>query len=458
MEGQEHIVGRAILEGNLVLLSPLLIGDGSGAHEARESDISVLRNAKGEPFIPGTSLTGALRAKMEESIPKEKSALLFGNLTTIQSSVQVADIIFPANTIITERNGVAIDGILGTAKENARYDYEAIERLSKAKLKIEFAFRGIHTNDPTHWQTSSISAEVLGLVGKLCQLLEAGISLGANTSKGFGRVKLEKAELGLYDFCNQDAVKKWLLIENPAAVDAPEQLDHNGKIEYNPADFYVEALFALRSSLLIRKYQLDDQNREIAAMLKSGENAVIPGTTIKGVLRHRAEQITRLEEYLPAWLENLMGSGQRDMHREKRGKSRFIVEESYLKLGKELQERSISRNRIDRFTGGTIRNALFTTKPVYQQDDGTPTVMLRFHIKDASKAEAGLALFLLKDLYQGKIAFGGETGVGRGTLRGMNAEINYLGNEFTLDKDGKVISGQRQLLEEYAQAFVKRSV
>lgn len=82
------------------------------------------------------------------------------------------------------------------------------------------------------------------------------------------------------------------------------------------------------------------------------------------------------------------------------------------------------------------------------------TVHICFHIQDATESEAGLALFLLKDLWQGELTLGGEAGVGRGKLRGIKAVISYAGQKYTIEKDGKVTQGSKEKLEKYAQSFV----
>ena len=78
---------------------------------------------------------------------------------------------------------------------------------------------------------------------------------------------------------------------------------------------------------------------------------------------------------------------------------------------------------------------------------------LRFSVRGADDKEAGLALFLLKDLWQGKVALGGEAGAGRGLLKGLRARIKYRGQEFELDEAGQVVSGQSEKLEKLAAAF-----
>lgn len=270
--------------------------------------------------------------------------------------------------------------------------------------------------------------------------------------------------MGLYDFARQQDVKAWLMQVQPEAKKASRQLSGKSSLApYDPGSFSVEAEFALRSSLLVRNYTTDRKGKAIAVMLKSGKDAVIPGTSIKGVLRHRAAYILESFGKDETALDSLMGTAEAasssDGEGEGRRKSRLRVDETYISLqGKALAETEHVRNRIDRFTGGTIDSALFATKPLWQKDGEAGTVTLRFEILEASPEEAGLALFLLKDLWQGQLPLGGEIGAGRGTLKGLRADIHYDGKSYRLSEQGKVIQGDQAELESYGAAFCRKGV
>ena len=148
-----------------------------------------------------------------------------------------------------------------------------------------------------------------------------------------------------------------------------------------------------------------------------------------------------------------------DDESEGRVKSRMVVDETYIHIGDAddkdagVIEKDHTRNRIDRFTGGVIGSALFTTRPIWQADHKKATVHIHFLIKKASRREVGLALFLLKDLWQGKIAIGGEAGSGRGTLSGMEATLRCGGKTYKLNEAGKVVSGDADELSKCAEEF-----
>ena len=77
----------------------------------------------------------------------------------------------------------------------------------------------------------------------------------------------------------------------------------------------------------------------------------------------------------------------------------------------------------DRFTGGVID--LFGEKALWQSDS-EPVLTLRYTVWPPQKGEArpgdlGLALLLLKDLWLGDVALGGDQSIGRGRLQGCAA-------------------------------------
>ena len=93
---------------------------------------------------------------------------------------------------------------------------------------------------------------------------------------------------------------------------------------------------AIKGALIIGTetdiFDKDEQSKENKIMLKSGTDYVIPGTSVKGVIRKQAEYICRHAGcYSQDFLNNLMG------YTDKIGKisrkSRLHTQEVYLKQG-----------------------------------------------------------------------------------------------------------------------------
>ena len=55
-------------------------------------------------------------------------------------------------------------------------------------------------------------------------------------------------------------------------------------------------------------------------------------------------------------------------------------------------------------------------------------------------------------MWLGHVAIGGEKSIGRGTVSGLSASINFKGKTYALDKDGKVTAGDAAELSKLAAA------
>lgn len=419
---KSNVIGKILIVGDFVLQSPLLIGDGAGETSDNFRDVHVLKNRDDKPFIPGTSLCGVLRDWLA-SVAATAVPKIFGDLDAMQSSIQADDIALENGKIIS-RDGVRIDSVTGTGIDGGKYDYEAVERGARGSLRLLLTLRGVHDVE-----------EISAVVARLLSKLQNGIRLGALTSKGFGLVAAENLCADFYVFRNRDDVAAWLLGKGASKKIQPS----TEKFSAGENDFVVDAQFKFNSSFIIRDGD---------ATLKSREDFILPGTSLKGILRHRAEYILTKLGLDVAALENLMGSSTSD----KKIKSRFIVAESYI-APENFVEVKHTRTKIDRFTGGTLQGTLFTSTPAYQKVFDAPTLKLRFKIRNANDSEVGLAIFLLRDLWIGRVALGGEKSIGRGTLKGLSATINFRGKTYTLGGNGKVLIGDKTELENFAAAL-----
>jgi len=89
--------------------------------------------------------------------------------------------------------------------------------------------------------------------------------------------------------------------------------------------------------------------------------------------------------------------------------SKLFVEDIILCSKKEA---SYTRNKINRFTGGTEDSALFTNKPIYNSNG-------KIEIEFSAELEPWiqqLLCYALLDIGQGIVPLGGETSIGRGIL------------------------------------------
>ena len=439
---EASLTQKIVIRGKLLVESPLLIGaGGETGGRIHEVDTSVLKDENERPYIPGTSLAGVLRAWMYEW-GAEDAELIFGRVEKqtkgerdLQSAIDIADVPL-AEAHLVVRDGVSIDSFTGTGLKGHKYNYEAVERGAMGPLDIVITLRAFHETK---------NKDLRMLVTRLTDHLCTGIQLGALTAKGFGRVVCEAPVAEFYDFRQAEMVKAWLLGE-------PSSDRYHGQVEECTLKdtLTIDADFALRTSLLVRSQEISEdekKNKIRAVQMRSGGDYLIPGTTLKGVLRHQAEEILRSLEKPTACLDKLMGYATKKSSQ----RSRFFVKEVYFQNG--VVEKGQTRNRIDRFTGGTIESALFTNKAIWQEKKGHKVMKIHFEIHQCKEWEAGLALFLLKDLWTGRIAVGGEKSIGRGTLQGLAADISFEGNKYKLGENGKILQGNPEELEAYVKTL-----
>ena len=465
---EESIKSKIILKGTLVLDAPLLIGAG-GSGAGNEIDTEVLKTKAGQPFIPGTSLAGALREFMaaENALGMR---LLFGTEAAYerqhnaawQSSIRIDDVKLN-NVEIVVRDGVSLDEITGTAIEHHKFDYEAVGSGATGKFFAEITQRGIHE------RYEDAMKEAVDL---LAHRLAAGFSLGAHTAKGFGEVHVRDLKVYRYDFKNPDHVRAWLGSEGKSEALVEPEVYERQKGFYAKDDCVLEAKFALKSSLLVRDYaramevktaeRMDDKETSVQAlMLRENDHWLIPGASIKGALRHRAAEILRKLDIDGALLDRMMGPSLAHIKAkpDEKWKSRLLVSEARLEDG--VVTGLQTRVRIDRFTGGKIPTSLFTEAPVWQTEKERAVLSMRLVLHEPKEEERawqiGLLLLLLKELSLGRLALGGEKGIGRGVLEGRGAVLHYHGEEIAWDATpGALTDEERRKLQGFVEALLKK--
>lgn len=443
-----------------MLKAPLLIGTGSN-DDKNQIDIQILKDKSGTPFIPGTSLAGVLRQYVEED-NQRAAALLFGEDVEhpsayelqLQSSIIIYDIKL-RNADIVRRDSVNIDGLTGAGIKQGKFDYEVIDQGAHGIFAAELILRGIHEEEKDLLDHT---------LERLWNHLANGIHLGARTAIGFGYAILKDIEIDCYDFQDSADTAAYFL-DKPSK--SHKKFKHKASEHAYPADdFIVEADFALNGGLMVRDYDIshmddspDDKEGKIHAVMMrdSDGNWLIPGASLKGVLRHRAEYILQSLGKNTDILESLMGPDPAKLrkHLSPKLRSRFLVDEVRL-VAANLQAYPQSRNRIDRFTGGTIDAALFTMAPVWQKNLAERALSMHWEIHNAKPWEIGLVLLLLKEMWLGKIAIGGCKSIGYGRLSGLQARLFYKDSTISLSEGKPVSPETADTLQKYVDAFASR--
>lgn len=427
-ENQDRIVGKIIVTGEIEALSPLMIGAGEGD----VIDGVVVRGYEGNlPYIPATTLAGVLCHRLNADGGGRAARRFWGDLagndTGSQSHLTISDLLPKAGSktpVTVIRDGIRLNPRTGIVEEGAKFNYEVVEPGVVFGLYMEVTIRA--------WERD-YTKDFMDIISRIRALCEAeGFSLGAMTTRGFGRVRLRTENFSVYHFDfrnNPSAAAAWLAYQPGSGKPGVTEIDLPPAVEIGTS-FVISADMAIASSLIIGSYPTDPAAPD-KVHLESNGKPVLSGTSLRGAIRSRAEKIAltvagdKAEDAKNLLLNKAFGWVDPDPAKKEEKsepvKSRVVVDEAVITGVKaEVQ----NRVRIDRFTGGAADAALFDSMPVW--NTGESKVTIRVSIEDYSEEDqwlAGLLLQVLKDLWTGDLPVGGEKGIGRGTLSGRAATI-----------------------------------
>ncbi|WP_121641026.1 RAMP superfamily CRISPR-associated protein [Virgibacillus sp. Bac330] len=424
---KNKITKRTYIQVEGELASPLLAGSG----EDDFSDMDILRDYKGTPFLAGTAVAGACRQWLDTN-DMDKTAVdsLFGarkneeikqDSDLFQSRIFISDLQFtdPKTTI---RDHVKLTKNK-TTDNMGKFDIEVIETGTPFIMRFEYIERD---GTGEHHDNKLIQAIISGIN-------HGELTFGGKTNRGYGRLKVKEVKQKEFHYTNTKTVEDWLEWSWENISKEKSSLDEY--IENEKQFHEVEVPLKLKQTLLIRDYKT---NEDDYTYLRANDKPVIPGTTWAGAFRHRLQQIAceilGENKEIEKKLEDIFGSKH---DKNQTNTSRLTFEESVIE---EATPFKITRNAIDRFSGATIDGALFTGEVVCK---GKTNLVIRWR-KDSSYDPIimGILHWLIQDLMHGFLAIGGETAVGRGVfeLDGENDLVKdwhiYQKSALTWVKDG----------------------
>lgn len=435
------IVERINVMGNLVLQTPAHFGRGDPG-PLDNVDMVLLRDPlESKALLPGASIAGALRNHLRETSAgyggQEGTAvtLLFGGSKASDQGSQSPLIVDDALAEISDvelRDGVRIDEVTRTAVKGAKFDMELLPAGTVFPLHLELLVE------------DGVQVDVLvnALARALHGFENGEIMLGARKRRGLGRCQVGEWTVARCRLTEPNGLLGWLEgepVDRRSSTSIAEALgvalDEREDVRHR---FTVNATFALDGSLMVRSgFGETDTGPDMvhlhALQPDGSRKPVLPGTSLAGVTRHRALRIanTIRPGKGRALVNRMFGSGEDTTLTA----SRVIVSESAVEKAVSLVQ---SRIKIDRFTGGAYETALFDEQPLF--GDGRARLSVSLELRDPQDHEIGLLLLLLKDLWTGDLPVGGESSVGRGRLRGVEATLTMQrGSERTswqIEEDG----------------------
>lgn len=439
------------------------------------------RDGQGQPYLPGRSIKGAIRAACEKTVARADGAIdedglltkeslkaLWGG-ETAASVLTVHPIVLPvveeaaekhgenegedgARAVLRERPGIAIDRYWGAVGDGALFVHEVLPAGAELELRIS-----AHVDTESGRTPKQVEA-LLRLIVKLFETKQ--ITLGKRKNTGWGGVTLSKespeesvlltkttldSPEGLFSWLNGGET---LPFEKLPAIETPSASQERVRICVNWSS-PTGILVADPERRETRKNAEKDPEKKESVPTeqwrdREGDCLVIPGSSIRGALRNRATRIARTilfanegagGEYTSDWSDE-------DVHKQlaadvplihdlfgttdRRG-ALTVHEVRSRTLGEKI---TVTHNAGDRWTGGVIEGGLYSEE--YYVDTEWEPIVLEvdlahlFRAKEGERTLAGYAegrrraALVLLGLVVAELATGTLPIGSRGT-RGMGA-------------------------------------
>lgn len=405
----------AVYQVEAVCRTPLRTG-GTDADAER-----ILRRRDGTAFVQGTSLAGAMRGWLEEQPERTLADALFGSQPQ-SGHLTVSDALFDGKSDQFTRPRLRIDPISATGDDGGKFDTAHIGAGSALRFTLV-------------WRGETEQKRELDTVEKLLSAINAGdICLGAQKSNGFGRLSLT-VRRRQFDLKNAADRGAWLADEWDGEIFALPNPSDSGRVKFTVTG-RTGSILVKAASVVVDKDEMN--HKTYTPNLSERGQAVLPGSSIKGAVRARAEYIAKALGLDKSVTKRYFG---REAEGEDNGLPGLVRFEDGVLSG---HKRKISRIRIDRFTGGVQRQGLFTEEPISSAVTLTITA-------PEEPILCALLVYALRDLGLGLFHLGSGWAIGRGRVEVEEIQISaFSGRQAALRFDG-----QNGIALEDAQGLLK---
>lgn len=451
---------RRIITGKLIFETGLHIGSGD---EGDWIDSTIIKTKDGRPFVPATTMAGIFRQLAEDNFSSEQVESLFGytgkkklngSTENRASRLIFCDAFLSGEGKSGYRNGVGIRRDSLTSREGALFSIETVEKQS-------FNFKLIIDN-PQDGDMDIIEPI-------LSEFQSGRVAIGADKSRGLGWVRLSDLRYVDINPDNLDIFVDYLL--NDSGVNSQDLTISKVKTDGDGNYIEIEYLLSLddMDASLIVSSGVPGFSKDADQTLIIDETTnrfFIPGSSIKGPLRSRAERIIRFlknndkdlacDPTDPDKSCSVKIKNQEEIKRMKEEKkdskeiadkikklscsvcklfgngylaSKIFFTDAYDNMDQAAQV--IDNVAIDRFTGGALEGAKFNTEVATKVN-----LKGRIILKDIEEWQAGLIAFVLRDWMMGdiRIGFGKMKGYGRCKVDLQKITLCWQDNNWLKDK------------------------
>jgi CRISPR/Cas system CSM-associated protein Csm3 (group 7 of RAMP superfamily) len=407
--------------------SPLRIGDNEG---------DVLLDAHGKPFLPGTSLAGACRSYVEQTFGNDVANELFGKTG---DELRPSRLIFSDGVCKTSQSCVvqpriALDGNSKTVQSAL---FERVTVSAGSVFTVMLVLKALREAD------KDVVEDMLAA------LHEGTIRIGADKSIGGGKVSVVNGLFVHYDCSKQQDLFDYVNKAKKKKAWAPKKNDGNrGTIR-------VIIRGQTASPLLIAGQNIFDSEQADRIYMKidkdGNERAIIPASSLKGVLRHRVQRIANIMQLKDreTYVAQLFGSDSQE--RTKRS-GNLLLEDTFLEREK---SKTYYRIQINPLTGGVKNGALLNMKTV----QGSFTTILTYRLKNEGemiaedKVALALLLFALRDLGMQQLTVGSGSSIGWGYLDISSIHVQFADSNVLFNFKSKQIKDESHWLEKLQKAL-----
>ncbi|MBL8149237.1 MAG: hypothetical protein JNN15_04845 [Blastocatellia bacterium] len=496
------VAKRLKILATLVAQTPFHIG-GYGTNP--DTNLPLAVNGSGNYYIPGTSIAGVLRSWCSQVFETSKVNNLWGfQEENKQGSKKGEDgqasfviiedtlIELPENTTIEIRDGVGINRYTGSAADKAKYDRGVLPRDTKFQLSIIVEMQEEVVN----------FAKVM--FGYLLEALkDSQLLFGASKTRGLGRVKLTESSIFEECLSTKNGILALLSNNKGNQLSIGDLKDTDPKISPNLQPKLDIKIFWKPSQPVMVKSGYDAVAVDTIPLVSGIDSKrlalVLPGSSIKGVLRSQAERIVRTvldikEDYPEDFLKQikvpligeLFGVGNEkaetasiESNQVNVGLAALSIADCYtrqyfqreewksIETEKEIKQTSQEKRcfqtafhvAIDRWTGGASEGALYNVLEPHNTNWEPINLTLDFgRLKEEDRLTGlSLLLFVLRDLMRARLPFGFATNRGmgeievcfieftpqnfQGVLKDRSISLETMKNHFSLpDKTREVLN------------------
>lgn len=373
-------------------LGPLRIGS--------EEGILIDKTSK-KPYIPATSICGTLKNYLKEVYDGALIDKFWGSESN-ESCVMVFDS-YGSNLNIERRTSIKIDSLSGTNEDKHKFD---LEYLGKGN-KFQLMFKAYMKNE----EESNIFRNMM--MDIIYALDKKTLRFGGSKTNGAGICRVIKAEVCYLDLQNPKDLKSYLF-DSINYENISLNLD---EIKINENILEIQVTCETSGPILI---QGQSSNDHLKADMENIRNVrgdyIIPGSSLKGVLRNRVRRILSLKNE-----ENLVikafGS-EIDSKDDRKISGNVLFEDIEIRNSKSAFRPSV---KLDKFTQKPFEGALSSYESI--QGEMKFNIFIKKKQKDVDDKILALIMLALRDLCSEGLTIGGGATIGRGRITGSKIVV-----------------------------------